>query len=157
MLYNKGQGADMKFWVFSIIFFFTLNAFSKKAEIYTSFFSNIAIGSYDTVAYFLKNKAVKGNKKYQTKYKSIIWYFSSSSNLKKFKSNPKKYTPQYGAYCAWAVAKNKTAKGDPLQWHIYKNKLYLNYNKSIKNKWLANKKQFIKQADKNFPGVLEAY
>lgn len=147
----------MKFWFFSVIFFFTLNAFSKKAEIYTSFFSNIAIGGYDTVAYFLQNKAVKGSAKYQSKYKNIKWYFSSLKNLKLFKSKPAKYSPQYGAYCAWAVAKNKTAKGDPLQWSIYQNKLYLNYNQSIKNKWLANKKYFIKQADKNFPQVLEAY
>lgn len=147
----------MKYWFFSIFFFFTINIFAKKAEVYTSFFSSIAIGGYDTVAYFSKKKPVKGSEKYQTKYKSVVWQFSNLENLKKFKLNPKKYAPQYGGYCSWAVAKNKTAKGDPLQWSIYNNKLYLNYDKKIQNKWLANKKQFIKDADKNFPGVLDSY
>ncbi|MBE8162494.1 MAG: YHS domain-containing protein [Bdellovibrionaceae bacterium] len=147
----------MKIWLFSILLFFSIDAFAKKAEIYTSFFSNVAVGGYDTVSYFSKNKPVKGNKKYQTKYNGVVWHFSNANNLKKFKVNPKKYAPQYGGYCAWAVAKNKTAKGDPLQWHIYNNKLYLNYDKRIKDKWLVNKKEFIKKANKNFPSVLDSY
>lgn len=147
----------MKYWFFSVFFFFAINIFAKKADIYTSFFSSIAVGGYDTVAYFSKKKPVKGSAKYQTKYKGVMWQFSNLENLKKFKLNPKRYAPQYGGYCAWAVAKNKTAKGDPLQWSIYNNKLYLNYDKKIKDKWLVNKTQFVKEADKNFPSVLDSY
>lgn len=147
----------MKYWLLLGLFFWSISAFAKKAEIYTSFFSSVAIEGYDTVAYFTQKKPVKGSSKYKTKYKGTTWHFFSSENLNKFKANPVKYAPQYGGYCAWAVAKNKTAKGDPLQWNISNNKLYLNYDKRIKNKWLANKLLFIEQADKNFPKVLEAY
>ncbi len=52
-------------------------------------------------------------------------------NLNKFKANPPQYAPQYGGYCAWAVANNDTAKGDPLQWAIYNGKIYLNYMKLL--------------------------
>lgn len=147
----------MKYWFFSILFFFSLNTFAKKAEIYTSFFSSIAIGGYDAVAYFSQNKPVKGNAKYKTKYKGVVWHFSNAENLSKFKQNSKKYAPQYGGYCAWAVAKNKTAKGDPLQWSIYEDKLYLNYDQRIKSKWSADKKNLVEKGDKNFPRVLEDY
>lgn len=147
----------MKYLLLSLLLLFSVNSFAKKSEIYTTFFSNTAIGGYDTVAYFLEKKPVKGNLKYKTKYKGADWHFSSSANLKKFKANPTKYAPQYGAYCAWAVAKNKTAKGDPLQWTVFENKLYLNYDKRIQDKWLVDKKGFIKKADKNFPNVLDSY
>ena len=46
-----------------------------------------------------------------------------------FKENPKKYTPQYGGYCAYAVAeKNKKMYIDPEFYEIRDGKLYLFYD-----------------------------
>ena len=125
------------------------------SEIYTTFLSRSAVGGYDTVAYFKAGKAIKGNSTYQAKYKGANWYFSSAENLAAFETDPQRYAPQYGGYCAWAVSQGYTAKGDPLHWKIYDNRLYLNFDESIKNLWLEKKDQFIEQADSNWPGVLE--
>ena len=125
--------------------------------IYTSFFSNVAIKGYDTVAYFTENKAVKGSKDFVTEYKGATWHFSSQENLDLFKGNPEKYAPQYGGYCAWAMAdgKGRTAGISPDVWHIYEGKLYLNYNKNVQKEWLSTKLADIEVADRNYPNVTD--
>lgn len=128
---------------------------SAADEIYTSYFSNKAVGGYDTVAYFTEGKPVKGSDQYKVEYRGADWYFSSAENLELFKANMEKYTPEYGGYCAWAVgAQNQLASGDPLQWTVYKGKLYLNYDASVKKQWLADKDNLIQKADQNWPNVL---
>lgn len=133
---------------------FSFNSFAK-APIYTGYFSSEAVSGYDTVAYFTQAKAVKGLKKFSHEYKGEDWYFSSSEHLALFKQDPEKYAPQYGGYCAFAVAKNDTASSDPTQWTIEEGKLYLNYNADIKQQWLDNKLNFIEKADQNWPHVLK--
>ena len=147
----------------STLAFFTVFAlilgtqFASAADpVYTSLFSNKALGGYDTVAYFTVGKPVKGDKQFKHEYKGADWYFSSKENLELFKKSPTNYAPQYGGYCAWAVgAKNSLYKGDAKHWKIIDKKLYLNYNKSVNDDWLKDTKGFIIKADKNWPSLLK--
>jgi YHS domain-containing protein len=123
-------------------------------EIYTRFFSDLALNGYDSVAYFSEGKAVEGKAKYRYQYKGAQWHFSSQTNVEKFKSTPEAYAPQYGGHCAWALARNATASGDPLYWNIVQGKLYLNYDADIKAKWEKDSAGFIKKADQYWPEVL---
>ncbi len=125
-----------------------------SSEIFTAFFSDLAVSGYDAVAYFVDNKAVKGNPGFRTDYKGATWQFKNKENLRSFLADPEIYAPQYGGYCAWAVAQNETASGDPELWTIHNGKLYLNYDTDILDKWLADKEALIIEADKNWPGVL---
>lgn len=124
------------------------------AEIYTGFFSNKALAGYDTVAYFYENMPVKGKAEFTYDYKGTKWLFSSQQNKDKFTAMPEKYAPQYGGYCAWLIAQNDLAKGDPLMWTILDGKLYLNYDAEIQEKWLKDPSGFIEKADAYWPGVL---
>lgn len=40
-------------------------------KINTTFFGNVAIKGYDTVAYFTENKPVKGDKRFQTEWMGL--------------------------------------------------------------------------------------
>lgn len=142
--------------IISIVLFVWVSSASAGEAIYTSFFSNNAVGGYDTVAYFTVGKPVKGLKKFKTEYKKTTWLFSSAENLAAFKQNPEKYAPQYGGFCAWAVAaKNNRASGDPKRWNIVDGKLYLNYDQEIQNKWQKDIPGFIETADVNWPKLLK--
>jgi hypothetical protein len=155
--YNSGEIMKKILLIFIFLFSTTLitpTTIWAKSLIYTSFFSNSALSGYDPVAYFTQSKPVKGNKQFEFKYKDAKWYFSTLANLEKFKAKPDKFTPQYGGYCAWAVSQGDTAEGNPNNWTIYKDKLYLNYNDTIQNKWLNKIDQFVSDADKNWPQVL---
>ena len=125
-------------------------------NIYTGWFSNKAVSGYDTVAYFTKGKAVKGNVKFKYKYKDAEWYFESAEHLDLFKENPGKYSPQYGGFCAWAIAaKKQRAPGDPNFWKIVDGKLYLNYDSSVQKQWAEDIPGFIRKADENWPKMLD--
>jgi YHS domain-containing protein len=121
---------------------------------FTALFSNKAIRGYDTVAYFTENKPIKGKAEFSAEYRGAMWMFSSQENLDLFLQDPEKYAPQYGGYCAFAVAKNTTASIKPELFTIHEGKLYLNYSNEINDKWLANKDDYIKRADENGPAIL---
>ncbi len=111
-----------------------------------------ALNGYDTVAYFTLGKAAKGSDAHTTTYKGHTWKFANADHLAKFKSNPDKYAPQYGGFCAWGLgAKGKLFPSDPNVFLIRDGKLYLNYNADISKKWKKDLKGFIKSADKNWP------
>lgn len=123
--------------------------------VYTGWFSSVAIKGYDPVAYFTENRPVKGSDKLSYSWNGADWHFSSEDNLEKFKSDPEKYAPQYGGYCAYAVSQGETAPIEPDQFTLVNGKLYLNYNKSINEKWLKDKGSYIEQADKEWPKLVE--
>lgn len=133
---------------------YSLSALAEDA-IYTSAFNNRAISGYDAVSYFSDTGPVKGSKKFKTRFMNAEWRFASQQNLDTFLLAPEKYAPQYGGYCAWAVSEGYTAKGDPLQWKIHNDKLYLNYNADIKSKWEAEMLTHIERANNNWPAIVE--
>ena len=130
-------------------------AYADKDPIYTAKRSNLALQGYDTVSYFTLGEPTKGNAEYATTYNGAEFRFASEENLNLFLANPTQYAPQYGGYCAWAVAQGKTAKGDARRWAIVDDKLYLNYNKGIQRKWDKDRSGFITSADTNWPTVLQ--
>ncbi|MGB0890825.1 MAG: YHS domain-containing (seleno)protein [Flavobacteriaceae bacterium] len=98
---------------------------------------------FDVVSYFVDQKPLKGKKKYETVYENVRFKFSSQKNLSLFKENPKKYIPQYGGFCAYAVAAKKTKMYiDAEAYEIRDGKLYLFYSS-----WLSNKLEDWKKGD----------
>lgn len=136
--------------------FFLFSAGSALAldAVYTPFLSDLAIRGYDPVAYFTEQKPVEGSERWEVEWNGATWRFSSEANRDTFVSDPEAYAPQYGGYCAWAVAQNKTASSDPTQWHIVDGKLYLNYNAKVQQDWLQQTEKFINDADQNWPRLL---
>ncbi|MBG7612034.1 hypothetical protein IU405_07210 [Polaribacter sp. BAL334] len=90
---------------------------------------------YDVVSYFNEKTPIVGNKKYQTTFEKATFKFASAKNLEIFKANPLKYIPQYGGFCAYAVAaKNTKMDIDADSYEIRDGKLYLFYSS-----WFGNK------------------
>lgn len=63
----------------------------------------VAIQGYDPVAYFTQGKALKGSKSNAAIAEGITYYFSSAANKDLFLKDFKKYEPQYGGWCAYAM------------------------------------------------------
>jgi YHS domain-containing protein len=110
---------------------------------------------YDLVSYFTKEKPVQGKKKFQATFDGAKFKFSTAKNLALFKVNPKKYIPQYGGYCAYAVAVKKTKMYiDAEAYELREGKLYLFYNSWLTNKlkdWKeGNTKELQAKADENW-------
>ena len=120
----------------------------------TSTFSNVAVSGYDPTAYFTQQQAIEGNKAFTLQHEGADYRFASAENLELFKSDPEQYLPQYGGYCAYAVAQGYTASIDPQAWSVVDGKLYLNYSTGVRSRWLQDVPGYISAADSNWPGVL---
>jgi YHS domain-containing protein len=110
---------------------------------------------YDPVAYFTEGRPVRGNASYTTTWNGATWFFSSKANKDLFVEEPERYAPQYGGYCAYAVGNNYTADGDPTAWSIEQGKLYVNYNKNVRELWLKDTSNLIQKGDANWPKLLQ--
>lgn len=128
-------------------------AIAAEPEIYTGR-NGLAVGGYDTVAYFQAGEPVKGSADFTLDYKGATWRFSTQENLATFEAAPEAFAPRYGGYCAWAVAQGKLVKGNPKYWHIHDGALYLNINKGTQKKWLKDVPGFVAKADEKWPGIL---
>lgn len=151
---NKSLNVCSLVWVMFFMVF-SVNVFSAS-PIYTGLFSNTALKGFDAVSYFQGDGVpVKGSSKYQTQWRGADWWFVSKENLAAFTSNPEKFAPQYGGYCAFATAQGKLVKGDPLVYTVLGEKLYLNYNQKIDRDWQADRVEMIKQADNEYPNLID--
>lgn len=107
-----------------IIITTSINAQSKHYNTTKGF----AIEGYDPVSYF-QDTPKKGNNKYIVAYGGVKYKFSSKENLDTFNKMPKTYMPQYGGYCAYAIAVNSEKVSiNPKTYEIRNGKLYLFYN-----------------------------
>ena len=116
--------------------------------------SDGAIRGYDPVAYFIMGEPTPGKSRYATKWQDAIYRFSSADNLALFKSDPQRYAPQYGGYCAYAMSKGAIATTDPEAWSIVNGKLYLNFSPAVKKRWSKDVPGHVRAANKNWPGAL---
>jgi hypothetical protein len=113
-----------------------------------------AIGGYDAVAYFKESQPVRGSEDLSYVWSDATWLFSSEANLEAFKTDPEKYAPQYGGFCAYGCYEGHKAPTEPEAWTIIDGKLYLNYNIEVRDLWRENDTKFIKEADKNWPQLM---
>lgn len=119
----------------------------------------IAVKGYDPVAYFVRNKAVKGKKELAVSYQGVLYYFSSAANKEVFKAAPAKYEPEYGGWCAYAMGNSgEKVSIDPETFKIVNGKLYLFYNRFFTNTlkdWNKNEATLKKNADLNWPKLFK--
>ncbi len=141
--------------IFYLIFFLSTIVNAQK-NVNTK--RGFAANGYDVVAYF-DNTAKEGNKEFTKAYKDVQFKFSSKNNLEKFTKNPEKYIPQYGGYCAYAIAaKGKKVSINPETFEIRDGKLYLFYNRGRTNTldlWLQENPEKLQQkADENWQKLI---
>ena len=87
----------------------------------------IALQGYDPVSYF-SGKPKKGDTTHIYSKSGVTYHFSSAENLREFKSNPTKYEPAYGGWCAYAFAvKAGKVRVNPKSYKIIKGRIYLFY------------------------------
>lgn len=120
--------------------------------------NGLAIQGFDPVAYY-SNNAVKGDNKLIATYHGAFYYFSTKENKKTFETNPSKYEPQYGGWCAFAMGDNgKKVAVDPETFKILDGKLYLFYNSYFNNtlkSWNKDEKNLKAKADKNWLNIIK--
>lgn len=116
--------------------------------------SHVALQGYDPIAYFNDKKAVEGSASFTAEYKGVSYHFKSKQNRDLFISNPSKYEPEYGGWCAYAMgATGEKVEVNPETFKIVNGKLYLFYNKFFNNtlkSWNKDEANLKVKADNNW-------
>ena len=121
----------------------------------------VILDGFDVVSYFKGSTPVKGLPNLQLKHNDAIYLFASEENKQEFQKDPKKYEPQFGGWCAYAVADSKSKVDiDPKSFVIQDGRLLLFYKGiwgNTREKWLhtdgKDSKIFLKEADQNWTEV----
>ncbi len=136
-----------------------LTALNVHAQKYNGKYLNnvdangVIINGYDPVAFFTDNKPVKGDPSFKFNYEEATYYFASQEHLDLFKSNPEKYKPQFGAWCAYAVSLGRTAPIDVNTFSIVNDRLVIQHNQKAVRGWNEDVQGNLKLADKYWPKV----
>jgi hypothetical protein len=142
----------MKQVIYGFLILVGLSSLAQKTQYNTK--DGYAAEGYDVVAYF-SNKAAEGKKQYFFSFENVNYKFSSAANLNTFKADPARYAPQYGGWCAYAMATDgEKVSINPKTFEIRDDKLYLFYNSVFTNtfeSWLKEDPEKLKRhADINW-------
>lgn len=143
--------------IFLVTFIFITSLGFAQEHVNTK--NGYAAEGYDVVSYF-SNVAKKGDEKYSTTFQGVKYKFSSKKNLDIFKSDPIQYIPQYGGFCAYAVAvKNEKVGVNPKTFQVVDGKLYLFYNSwgvNTLDKWNEeDPKDLMLKAESNWNSIVK--
>jgi len=115
----------------------------------------VALHGYDPVAYFTQGKPVKGDKKFSSDYRGAIYRFASADDKAMFDTEPTKYEPQFGGFCAYAVSQDRTADIQPDCWSIVDGRLLVQNSPKAVELWNKDVAGHIKSADQNWPAIAD--
>lgn len=98
----------------------------------------VAIGGYDSVAYF-EGRPAKGTDAFEHHWAGRVWRFATAQHRDAFAADPNRYAPQNDGTCAFAAAVGKTGPtapvGSPIVWTVAGGKLYLSSNRIAHTLW----------------------
>lgn len=96
--------------------------------------NQVGLKGYDPVSYFTEggNQAQKGDANISGQYGDVIYHFASQANKDLFFTNPTKYEPTYGGWCAWAMANRAYADIDPELYTFNGNRLHFFISRGAK-------------------------
>ena len=117
--------------------------------------TGVAIQGYDPVAFFTENKPVKGKPEFPARHNGALYYFASKAHRELFQSDPAKYEPVFGGYCAYGVSKGKLVEIDVEAFQIVNGRLLLQYSKGVRDDFNKDTKGNLAKAEANWPGLVE--
>jgi len=113
----------------------------------------LGLHGVDAVTLSTFNAVAEGDAAHTVVIDDVAYYFASAESARKFKSAPDNYLPQFGGFCAFAVALGKKFDGDPRYADIVDGKLYLFVNAEIFEKYKKDSKRIIAKAQKTWPSI----
>ncbi len=140
-----------------LVFLLSLQAFAANKALANVDKNGIGLQGYDPVAYLTQNRPVKGNPQFQSTLNGVKYLFASQEDKNLFDASPSKYEPQFGGFCAYAASHNRTAPVQVEAFQITNGRLLLQYDLSVRDKFNKDTQGNLKQADTNWPGLVEKY
>ncbi|MGR3805136.1 YHS domain-containing (seleno)protein [Marinibacterium profundimaris] len=113
----------------------------------------LALRGVDTVALSTLGAVARGDATHVVVHDGVAYYFASDLSAETFAADPEAFMPQYGGFCAFAVALGKKLDGDPRYADIVDGKLYLFVNAAVFAKYQEDPEGTLKKAEETWPSI----
>lgn len=113
----------------------------------------LGVHGVDTVALSTLNAVAEGDAAHTVVNDGVAYYFASAESAEMFSADPDRYKPQYGGFCAFAVALGRKLDGDPHYADIVDGKLYLFVNAAIFERYKADSERILARAEETWPSI----
>lgn len=107
-----------------------------------------ALNGFDPVGYFVQGRAVPGEPDIVTRWRGKSWHFASEENRLMFEANPRAYAPGFGGYCPVALSEGVRESGDPRQFVIIGQRIYLLRSAAAARQLMADPRTVLTKARK---------
>jgi hypothetical protein len=120
----------------------------------------LALGGFDPVTYFPEGggRAMKGLAELEVAHEGVRYRFASAETRAIFAKEPAKFEPQYGGWCAFAMAGGDKVEIDPKSFLVADGELFV-FHKSLvsdsRKKWLKDAAELQPRADRAWAKLLE--
>jgi len=120
----------------------------------------LALDGYDPVTYFPEggSKPKKGKEALTATFEGVLYRFSSEETRKAFLASPARFEPQYGGWCAYAMADGEKVEIDPESYLVTDGKLYLFFKAwyaDTRAKWKKDPENLQRKADVAWKKLIE--
>jgi hypothetical protein len=85
----------------------------------------LAVKGYDPVAYFTIGMPTRGRPDIEYEWDEHRYRFARPEHRELFRADPVRYAPQFGEFCAMALALGERDEANPEYWLISDGKLYI--------------------------------
>lgn len=145
----------MRLLILSLAFLGVLCSQAQELKPYFNVDSKgLWVEGYDPVTYLVQGHALKGDARITTVYQGATFRFANTTHRDLFLKDPKRYLPQYGGWCAYALGeKNEKVEVDPETFKIKDGKVFLFYNAYFNNtltSWNEDEARLFKSAEQHW-------
>lgn len=105
-----------------------------------------ALNGMDAVSLRDSGRAVGGRPNIVTHWRGAVWHFTNEANRQAFESNPRAYAPALSGFCAVALAEGRKVKGDPAQFVIVDQRLFLTRDAAARARLQADPQGIVARA-----------
>lgn len=107
----------------------------------------LMLKGHDPVAYFTMGKHTLGKSDIKATHEGATYRFANEQHKAMFISDPDKYVPQYGGFCANGIVYGIPWGGDPDTWKLIDGKLTIFGGESSRKYFLMDEKKNLQLAD----------
>lgn len=120
----------------------------------------LALQGRDPVAYFPAGggKPKKGKETITALHDGVLYRFANEKNKELFLADPAQFEPQYGGWCAYAMADAEKVEINPDSFLITDGKLYLFFKtwySDTRSKWKKDEERLRTKADEAWKKLIE--
>lgn len=119
--------------------------------------SGVGLAGFDPVSFFQRESPLNGSPMIRAEHAGATYLFATEESKATFLANPDRYAPQYGGFCAYGVSIDILLPVDITTAHVRNDKLYLNVNSDILEKFNADFEGSVSRANTNWPGLFDEH